>query len=212
LAPQPGYAPKVKICGITNLADAELILASGADMIGLNFVPSSKRFLDVSEARRITEWLRGRIEVIGVVADLSLEQSVALRADTGVDGLQHHGGESPEWLRQMPPNDFKAVRIADTSDVAAAAEFRGPRLLLDAKVGDALGGTGHSFDWSLTKTLPVARDVLLAGGLNPHNVAAAIAQVRPWAVDVASGVERLPRQKDEALVYAFVRNARASSI
>lgn len=201
---------KIKICGITSLHDAEVVLSSGADMIGLNLVPSSKRYVSLQQARQICEWVRGRVEMVAVVADLSAADCERARAESHVDSLQLHGSESPEQLLSMPPNDFKAVRVAAREDIELAERFRGPRLLLDAKVGGALGGTGHTFDWSLVRSLRVQRDVLLAGGLTPANVADAIRQVRPWAVDVASGVESSARVKDPELVFTFVANARSA--
>jgi phosphoribosylanthranilate isomerase len=214
MAADPALHPavKIKICGITSVEDAEVVMASGAHLLGLNLIPSSKRFVTVPVARSITDWVRGRLEVIGVVADLTLDGSVRLRAESGVDAFQHHGSERPEQLLEMPPSDFKAVRVATVSDLEEASRFRGPRLLLDAKVGDALGGTGHTFDWTLTAALGAPRDLLLAGGLNPQNVESAIRQVRPWAVDVASGVELSPRKKDPELVRQFVANAHRASV
>jgi phosphoribosylanthranilate isomerase len=152
--------------------------------------------------------VKGRVELVGVVADLSLAELDELRRVSGVDSLQLHGAEPPELLAQLPASDFKAVRIATAADVADARRYRGPRLLVDAKVGDALGGTGHTFDWSLLGTLAEERQLVLAGGLTPENVARAVSSVRPWAIDVASGVERVAPAKDPALLAAFVERAR----
>ncbi len=202
---------RVKICGITSVQDAELVIDAGADMLGLNFVPSSKRFISREEGRRIVEHCRGRIETVAVVADLSTAELRALRRDTRVDALQLHGDESSEVLEELSEADFKAVRIATAEDVLSARRYRGPRLLVDAKVGSALGGTGHVFDWSLLGELVRERQVILAGGLSPDNVAEAVRQVRPWAVDVASGVEAVAPQKDAERVRAFVERARQAA-
>ncbi len=202
---------RVKICGVTTVAEAELVVQAGADLLGLNFVPSSRRFVSLSVARQIVEHCRGRIETVGVVADLPLAELERLRTDTHVDCLQLHGAESPDLLSRLPESDFKAVRIASEDDVLQARRFRGPRLLVDAKVGTALGGTGHVFDWSLLGDLVDERQVILAGGLSPRNVAAAVQQVRPWAVDVASGVESEVPGKDPQLVRAFVKQVRNAS-
>ncbi len=202
---------RVKICGITTPEDALMALDAGADLLGLNFVPSSKRFVSPQLARQIRDLVGVRAEVVGVVADLSLDRLEELRASSGVDSLQLHGSEPPELLARLPSSDFKAVRIATARDVAEARRYRGPRLLVDAKVGDALGGTGHTFDWSLLGTLAQERQLILAGGLRPDNVGAAVKSVRPWAVDVASGVEVVPAVKDCALVAAFVKQAHAAA-
>jgi phosphoribosylanthranilate isomerase len=202
---------RVKICGITTARDAEMAIEAGADLIGLNFVPSSKRYVRAELARPIVEAIAGRVEVVGVVANLSLAALEELRAATAVDSLQLHGDELPELLRGLPSCDFKAVRIADERDVDAASGFRGPRLLVDAKVGDALGGTGRTFDWSLIGDLARERELLLAGGLNPENVAQAVAQVAPWGVDVASGVEIAPGRKDAQRVRDFVLRAKSAN-
>lgn len=205
----------VKICGVTTPRDAELVVEAGADMVGLNFVPSSKRYIDVAQARSIVAAIAGRIETVAVVADRNVDELKDLRDATGVDTLQLHGDEAPQSLESLPPRDFKAVRIATAADVEFAARFRGPRLLVDAKVVDEkgatlLGGTGHRFDWTLITDLVAQRELILAGGLNPSNVATAVSSVRPWGVDVASGVEASARVKDPNLVERFVRAAKLS--
>jgi phosphoribosylanthranilate isomerase len=201
---------RVKICGITNEEDAELVVGAGAELMGLNLVPSSKRYVTVEVARRLADLVRGRVEIVVVVADLTVEAAREVRARVGADSLQHHGSELPELFELLPASDFKAVRVATRDDAAQALTFRGPRVLLDAKVGSQLGGTGHRFDWSLAREITSARQVLLAGGLTPDNVADAVREVRPWAVDVASGVEVHPRKKDPDLVWDFINRARSA--
>ena len=200
----------VKICGITREADALLCVEAGASAIGLNFVPTSKRRVDRDTARRIVEAVAGRVEVVAVVADESPEALQALRADTGIQWLQLHGDEPPEALARVVPPVFKAVRIGDAADVAAARLYGGNRLLADAKVAGATGGTGVSFDWELVRELARERPLVLAGGLRPDNVAAAVRAVRPFGVDTASGVESFPGIKDPKLVRAFILAARAA--
>lgn len=205
---------RVKICGVTTPEDAEWVAHVGADMLGLNFVPGSKRWVNVEQARRIREVVAGKLEVIGVVADLTRFELDELRVGVGLDALQLHGEEPPELLHLLSANDFKAVRIATAEDVQRARAYRGPRLLVDAKRGEALGGTGHRFDWSLLGSLPRERELILAGGLDPDNVEGAVRSVRPWGVDVASGVERAAPAlgtaplKDAELVERFVAAAR----
>jgi phosphoribosylanthranilate isomerase len=131
----------------------------------------------------------------------------ALKADAELGCLQLHGNESADVLHALLPHAYKALRIADEADVAEAARFGGEHLLADAKVTGQLGGTGTTFDWSLVATLTRARKLTLAGGLTPDNVADAVRAVRPYCVDVASGVESAPGVKDEAKVRLFVERA-----
>lgn len=200
---------RVKICGITTTEDAEACVALGADMIGLNFVPGSPRRLDVARARAIVDAVRGRVELVGVVADLAEDELVALRSAVGLDRLQLHGSEPPELVRRLGAGAFKALRVGSAEDAAEAGRYDG-LVLVDAKVPGALGGTGHRVDFALAAPIARARDVLLAGGLGPANVADAVRAVGPWGVDVASGVERAPGIKDPAAIAAFVRAARSA--
>ena len=181
---------------------------SGASAIGLNFVPGSKRRIDVAQALAISRAVRGKILVVGVVADLGVPAMQALVAAAGLDCLQLHGDEPADALAPLLPHAYKAMRIGSAADVAAARAYPGEFLLVDAKVEGALGGTGASFDWSLVRELATERKLTLAGGLRPDNVAEAVRQVRPWCVDVAGGVETAPGVKDLALVEAFVREAK----
>jgi phosphoribosylanthranilate isomerase len=199
----------IKICGITRVADAEACASLGVEAIGLNFVSSSARRVEVARAREIADAARGRVELVGVVADLDEGEMRALVREVGLDRLQLHGHEGPEVVARMAPWAFKALRVGDARDVAEAARYEG-LLLVDAKVPGALGGTGHRVDFALVAPLARARPVLLAGGLGPGNVADAVRAVEPWGVDVASGVERAPGIKDLAAVEAFVREARAA--
>ena len=200
----------IKICGLTSVDDALAAVDAGADAIGLNLVPSSKRFIDRALAGRIREAVAARAEVVAVVADLSSSELVSLRAETGIEWLQLHGDESPEALSELLPHAYKAVAVGTSADVARAATFEGARLLTDTKVSGALGGTGQTFDWSLVRRLAEDRPLILAGGLTPDNVSGAVASVRPFGVDVASGVESGdPRRKDVDKMKRFVREARS---
>lgn len=201
----------IKICGITNLEDAELAIQAGADAIGLNCISSSPRAVTGNVARQIAESCKGRVEVIGVIADLRTEEALALRDNFGFSALQLHGRESPRDLAMLLPRAYKAVRIGDLTDVSTAESFGGDRLLVDAKVEGTLGGTGERVDISLVVELARKRRVILAGGLTPDNVAEAVRRLRPHGVDVASGVESAdPRKKDFEKLGAFVRAAKQS--
>jgi phosphoribosylanthranilate isomerase len=201
---------RVKICGVTTAADSIACADTGADAVGVNFVRASPRYVDEEVARAIVQAVSGRVLVVGVVADLSVERMRALREATGVGCLQLHGSEPAQDVTSMLPHAYKAVRVATREDVAVAESMPGDYVMVDARVEGALGGTGRTFDWRLVVGLAQRRKLVLAGGLTPDNVAAAVAAVHPWCVDVASGVESAPRVKDLAKVRAFVAAARAT--
>jgi phosphoribosylanthranilate isomerase len=201
-------AAHVKVCGVTTVGDAVACVDLGASAIGVNFVTSSPRRIDVARAREIARAIRGRAIAVGVVADMAIDDLRSLVKDAELDCLQLHGDETPETLAALLPHAYKAVRVATADDVTRARSFGGDHVLVDAKVDGALGGTGHTFDWSLVKGLATERRLTLAGGLRPDNVAEAVREVVPYCVDVASGVERAPGVKDIDLVRAFVAAAR----
>lgn len=205
----------VKICGIKTVADAAWVAEAGADAIGLNFVDDSKRRISVEGARAIVDALRAQgqeVSFVGVFANQKSAYVIDVARQVGLDAVQLHGHESPAELEsylERGMRAFKAVRVADAHDVELARAFGGELLLLDAKVGDELGGTGQSFDWGLIGDLVAQRKVILAGGLHPLNVAGAVASVRPFGVDTASGVEASPGVKDRELVRDFLVRTKA---
>jgi phosphoribosylanthranilate isomerase len=199
---------RIKVCGLTSPTEARACVDAGVDMIGLNFVPGSPRCLDVAKGRRIADAVRGAVEIVGVTADLDAAALRVLQSSVGLDRLQLHGDEAPELLAELGAAAFKVVRVGAAEDVAAARRYHCSPLLVDARVPGALGGTGVRVDAALVAGLAAERAVLLAGGLTPENVAEAVRAVRPWGVDVASGVELRPGVKDVARVTAFVVAAR----
>jgi phosphoribosylanthranilate isomerase len=200
----------VKICGLTTPAQADACAALGADLIGLNFVPSSPRCIDLSLARAIGEAVRGRAEIVGVVADRSAAELSQIREEARLDRLQLHGDEPKELVEMLSPFAFKALRVGSPSDIELAESYPG-LLLIDARAEGKLGGTGMTVDVDLVAPLARARQVILAGGLTKDNVAARIKAVCPFGVDVASGVERAPGDKDLEKVAAFIREAREAA-
>ena len=199
---------KIKLCGITSVADALLCVDAGADAIGLNFHARSPRCVSVDAARAIAASVKSRALIVGVFVDASFETITDVSREVGLECVQLHGDEPPELLARFLPHAYKAVRVRDQGSIALARRYGGDHVLLDAFVPGEPGGTGRTFAWELATELARERRVTLAGGLVPGNVAAAIAAVRPYAVDVASGVERAPGVKDEALVHAFVAAVR----
>ncbi|MCA9262701.1 MAG: phosphoribosylanthranilate isomerase [Planctomycetales bacterium] len=207
---------RVKICGVTRVEDALVVAASGADAIGLNFFPPSPRFVDLERAREITAELPDHLTRVGVFVNAPIDVVRRTCEVALLDVVQLHGDETPEFLREL--SDMRLVRAircraADWSAMAAIVDadhssgVRPEAYLIDAHVPGQYGGTGETVDWDrLAKRVgPLAQvPIILAGGLIPENVGAAIRLVRPAAVDTASGVESAPGIKDPALVRAFV--------
>jgi phosphoribosylanthranilate isomerase len=198
---------RVKICGITTPEDGVMAAREGADAIGLVFYPKSPRYVDRDAARAINAAVPPFVLRVGVFVDPTAH-SIAEAIDAGgLDVLQLHGGEPPEAFDALPRRAIKAVRVGPGFDVEQALGYDGRAhgLLLDTQTNGAHGGTGQTFDWSLVQELrPRASYLILAGGLNPENVMRAIRAVRPDAVDVSSGVESAPGQKDPEKVRAFI--------
>jgi phosphoribosylanthranilate isomerase len=203
----------VKVCGITHPDDAHAALEAGVDVLGFNFVPTSKRRVDVEVARSIIDGVRGKVLCVAVVADLTTEAALELALRLGIDRLQLHGGEGPERVLALGPRAFKAIRVGSPEDVELATTFPGHPLLVDAKVEGLLGGTGKKVDWPLVAPLARSRPLILAGGLTPDNVEQAVRVVQPWGVDTASGVEvdSDVRRKDADKMRRFVDAARRAS-
>ncbi|HYQ17496.1 MAG TPA: phosphoribosylanthranilate isomerase [Polyangiaceae bacterium] len=200
----------IKICGVTRPDDAESVVELGASALGLNFVHGSKRRVSLEQARPIVEAVRGRIELVAVVANPTDFEVQELR-ELGIEWLQLHGEEPAARVSRLLPHAFKAVAIEDGADARRAASFPGERLLVDTKVGASSGGTGKVFDWQLVTDLARDRKLILAGGLTPKNVAAAVRVLAPYGVDTASGVEFVPGVKDPELVTAFVLAVRSAT-
>ncbi len=198
----------VKICGVTNVDDALLAVALGANSVGLNFVSGSVRQIAPGRARDITARIPAETLTVGIFRNEAKERVVDIVHSAGLKAAQLHGNEGPEevaWVAQRVPTVIKAV-AAGTEQATRAAEFPVPIILVDAMVP----GSGEVFDWSLAESLPQDRRILLAGGLNPDNVADAIAAVKPWGVDVASGVEAEPGRKDPTAMRRFIQNAKTA--
>lgn len=203
---------RVKICGVTNAGDAALAVHYGADLIGLNFYPPSPRYVDVETARAICTAIPARVLCVGVFVNAERHHILDCIEQVGLDLVQFHGDEEAEDLSGWPCGTIKAVRIAPDGPLPDLAQIPTNYLLLDTYKTGRYGGTGATFGWAqmLPAISPRAERVILAGGLSPENVASAVRTVRPWAVDVASGVEATPRQKDPEKMRAFITNAKTA--
>jgi phosphoribosylanthranilate isomerase len=205
---------RVKVCGITNLEDALAALEAGADMLGFNFYARSLRYLKPAEARKIIEHLPEHVSCVGIFVNESAPADVErIAREAGLHAVQLHGDETPEFCQSLRGlTTIKALRVGADFDVESAAAFQTDAVLLDAYVAGERGGTGHTFDWTLaTLTRERVARLFLAGGLNPDNVATAVAAVRPYAVDVCSGVETAPGRKSPQLMRRFVEMVKGSS-
>ena len=200
---------KIKICGIKTANDALAAMEAGADLIGFNFYPKSPRHIDVGICRDIMAVMRryGHITYVGVFVNASVEEIRATIDTCGLALAQLHGDEMPEMLSALDGRAFKAFR-GIPNDVKEFARSESPALLVDAAVKGVYGGSGVTADWSAAAGLAKRYPLLLAGGLNPENVADAVRQVKPWGVDVASGVESEPGRKDAAKISAFIKAVR----
>lgn len=204
---------RAKICGITRVEDGLAAARLGADAIGLVFYPPSPRHVSVAQARAIAAALLPFVTTVGLFVNPEAAQVEAVLGELRLDMLQFHGDETPEFCASFGVPYLKAVRVKPGTDlVQYAARFNGAKaLLLDAFVAGTAGGTGETFDWALIPSgLPLP--IILSGGLDPENVRNAIEQVRPWAVDVSSGVEASKGIKDAAKIAAFMQGVRNADV
>lgn len=214
----PYRAMRVKICGVCNARDAEYVVASGADEIGVNFHPGSKRFVKMAVAAPWLYAIAGRIQRVGVTVDLSLDALKELWNSGVLDALQLHGSESIELCEELLGDGIpviKAFALRDQKTLEQIAKYpASAAILIDAYAPGQHGGTGMLVDWVLAKQCVEAfpgRTIYLSGGLNPSNVSQAVRQIAPTVVDVASGVEVTAGIKDPVLVNEFVTQARVGS-
>jgi phosphoribosylanthranilate isomerase len=210
---------KAKICGITCLEDAVACAQAGADLLGFNFYPPSPRSLLPEACAPITAALRKlfpNLLLVGVFVNEQPGTVLDVLDQCGLDLAQCSGDETPGMLQKCGKHAFKALRPKNWNDVRAAlgiypARSLPPAFLIDAHRPGEFGGTGLTADWSLAAVAAAQIPILLAGGLSPANIAAAVRQVHPWGVDVASGVENAPGRKDPLKVKAFIDAARAAA-
>jgi phosphoribosylanthranilate isomerase len=200
---------KVKICGITNVEDGLAAISAGADALGFVFYDASPRKVTIEAAGGIIRHLPALILKAGVFVNAPPEVVFRAIAECGLNMLQFHGEEPPEFCLQFGLMSMKAFRIRDAASLSALKQYPTDAWLLDAYSPDKPGGTGEQFNWDLAlEARQWGRPIFLAGGLTPENVAAAVLRVKPFGVDVSSGVEAAPGRKDHAKVRAFIQAAK----
>lgn len=201
---------KVKICGITNPADAQAAVAAGADALGFIFYEKSPRYIRLTDAAAISRPLAPFIIRVGVFVNAPEEIVLSATRECGLTLLQFHGDESPEFCARFALMNMKAFRVHGPETLEQIPKYATDAYLLDAFSSTTLGGTGEKFNWDLAvEAKRFGKPIFLAGGLTAENVAGAIRKVRPFGVDVSSGVESAPGIKDHAKIKAFITAARS---
>jgi phosphoribosylanthranilate isomerase len=207
---------RVKICGVTNLDDAAEAVRLGAWAIGLIHFQESPRAVEPAEAARIGAAFRRKCEVVGVFVNPELDEVAKAVEDEGLTMVQLNGEEGPSFCAEVKRRTgvkvAKAIHVASAAEIHGAEAFRTDFHLFDRRGKGLWGGTGESFDWGLLRERRSEVPAILAGGLRPDNVAEAVAVTRPYAVDVASGVEAEPGRKDHAAMTAFFEAAKGASV
>lgn len=203
---------RVKICGITNVTDAVAAVDAGADALGFMFVENSKRNVSPRVAAEIIRELPPLVSKVGVFVNATQDVILGAVDQAGIDTLQFHGEESAEFCSRFAPiKVIKAFRIRDSESLRECLKYRDHAWLLDSYVDGAHGGTGVAFNWDVAiEATKLSRIVILAGGLKAETVGDAVRRVRPYAVDVSSGVESAPGKKDHGKIREFVTAARTA--
>ena len=199
---------RVKICGITNIDDARCAVFAGADALGFVFYRKSSRYISPAAAAEIVALLPPFVTTVGLFVNAGNNEIQQTMKTAGLNVAQLHGDESPEECAVSSYPVIKAIRVKDAESLNGVDRYSVAGLLLDAWNDSHYGGTGETFDWQLAKRLAGGLPLILAGGLTPDNVAAAITTVHPYAVDVSSGVESSPGNKDHDKIYQFIQQVR----
>lgn len=202
----------VKICGLTSIDDALDAMEFGADYLGFNFYPDSKRFIEPDAAKKIFEDIPSTIGKVGIFVNADAQAVIDIAVDLELDFLQFHGDETPEYCNSFGRPWFKAFRLKEESDLAEIPRYESDWLLVDSYVEKAFGGTGIVSNWDLARQAKKYGQLILSGGLKPDNVELALNSVKPYMVDVASGVESSPGVKDRYKVEEFIARVKAHSV
>lgn len=195
---------KIKICGITNMEDAQAAADFGADALGFIFYKESKRYVDPQVVKSIISSLPPFITTVGVFVNQALDEISQIKKTTGIQVAQLHGDETSEFASSLSIDVIKVIRVKDKSDLDKVAQYSAQAILFDTYSDQEYGGTGESFDWEILNNLLSEKKIILSGGLNPENVLEAVQIVRPYAVDVSSGVEDTPGKKDHTKIKKFI--------
>ena len=203
---------KIKICGITNLQDAQTAVSAGADSLGFVFYSKSPRSVEPAVAKSIIAQLPPFVLPVGVFVNQEHTTIRNIFDECGLAFAQLHGDETAAFCESLDRPVLRALRLRDRGSLLALAEYKGRMgvrgLVVDAFSSETYGGTGQTVDWSLAREVANAAPILLAGGLTPHNVQEAVQQVQPYGVDVSSGVEHSPGKKDPEKIRAFIQAVR----
>ena len=199
---------KVKICGITNHRDADSAVTLGADALGFIFAKSPRQ-VSVKAAREISRSVGPWVATVGVFVNESAENILRIASECHLSAIQLHGDETPGFLAKLSGCKLiKAFRVAEPKDLKDIKNYKADAYLFDTKVSGVYGGSGKSFDWKILRLKQALQPYILSGGLNPKNVRSAVRMLKPYGVDVSSGVEKSPGKKDLKLVKEFIRNAK----
>jgi phosphoribosylanthranilate isomerase len=201
----------VKICGITSAADAQAAIEAGANLLGFNFYPKSPRHISEDQAAKIRSELRKKVKAVGIFVNRLAADVITVRSSVGLDVVQLHGDEPPEMVAEIAPvvPVIKAFRVESEFPITTLDEYsQAFAFLFDAAHTDQYGGTGRTTDWDVARRASLKHRIILAGGLKIENVAAAVRIVRPYGIDVASGVESSPGKKDHGLLRDFIKEVR----
>lgn len=201
---------RIKVCGITSVADAMAAVDAGVDALGFMLWSKSKRAVNVQEAAKIARLLPPFVSKVGVFVNPTAEEVKEAVAEVGLDTIQLHGEETPDFCWQFAPTKVvKAFRIKNAESLKTLPTYETDAWLLDSYVAGEQGGTGAVFNWDLAvQAKDSGRPIILAGGLTPENIAEAVHEVWPYGVDVSSGVESAPGKKDAEMIRRFVRRVR----
>ncbi len=212
----PLTPPRIKVCGLTDLDQARAVCEAGADAVGFVFAEKSPRLVSREEVRQIIKKLPPMVQSIGVFVNESVDVIREIVSFCGIDMVQLHGSESPGFCKLLAPRVIKAFRVRDEMVLNQIEDYRGKvrGILLDAWSRQSEGGTGRVFDWRIAgdAVSSCGMPVILAGGLGPDNVREAVSRVRPWGVDVSSGVEISPGDKDIQKVRRFIEAAKQTGV
>lgn len=202
---------QIKICGVTSTADAQAAIEAGANLLGFNFYPKSPRRVSEDQAAEIRSKLPKKVKAVGIFVNWLPADVITLRSGLALDAVQLHGDESPETVAEIASvvPVIKAFRVEPEFPIATLDEYsRAFAFLFDAAHTDQYGGTGRTTDWDVARRASLKHRIILAGGLKVENVAAAVRIVRPYGIDVASGVESSPGKKDHDLLREFIKEVR----